>query len=450
MATGDIASTGLSSSDLASLIGLVSPAGNGTKTTGEVDTTVTNTTGPKNSSTATVNSGSSTTVGPSTQTTTHGAVDSTHTVADVVSKEGVDRAIQQILEGSQGLAATTKSSHLAGGYNQATQTLLNNDLAVRTAGTVALLNKKVVTTDHTDAYDDVTKNSGYTTIVGGSTSSTISHTDETTDTQHSVTKPITVTTHQNPQVSANVAAGIAAGSLAYNALGSLINAGTGAVVKNVKDLLGAQGIDTSSVDPSILNAPAIGNAAVDKFLQDNLDDIANDTYNLDIDYGQVKDAFNEWSSDDSGDVIGAIGGGGGGGGGSSIPWGSIASAAAAVLDWIVCTELTKQGRFNKRYYIAGAKVFNSYSEIGKIGYYLWAIPCVHHLRKHPDSFFSKVLENVFNWRAEYIAHNLGVRGAKFNKKGMVVSAVLYPTCWILGHACYLLNVKRDYHAVYPK
>lgn len=442
MATGDIASSGLSAGDLTSLLGLVAPAGNGTKTTSEVDTEVKTNTGPKDSTSVT--GPSTSTVGPSTSTTHHGAIDSTQVVQDHVDQAGVDRAIQQILEGSQGLAATSSASHMAGGYNQSTQTLLSNDLIARTAGTVALLNKSVTTTNHQDGYDDTSSNSGYTTTNSGST--TTNHANAVDEDTHTITKPVTVSTHQTAQVSGNVAAGIAAGTLAYNALGSLINSATGTVVKNVKDLFTAQGIDTSKVDPSILNAPAIGDAKVDEYLQANLDDIANGTYNLDLSYDDLEGAGEGLGS--IGDIFSGTGGSSEGGSGISL--GTVASVVGAVVGWIVCTELVRQKRFNVRYYISGAKVFNSYSEIGKIGYYLWAIPCVNHLRKYPNSWFSKVLENVFNWRAEYIAYTLGVRGASKNKKGMVVSAILYPTCWILGHACYLLNIKRDYHVVYSK
>lgn len=127
----------------------------------------------------------------------------------------------------------------------------------------------------------------------------------------------------------------------------------------------------------------------------------------------------------------------------------LADLAIGLLAWIICTELVRQGRMSKKWYVTGSKKFASYPEIGKNGYYVWAIPCVRHLRKHPDSWFSYFLERIFNWRAEYIASTYGVRGARKLWKGRIVSAVLYPSCWILGHI--LWPFKRfDYTSVYNK
>ena len=41
------------------------------------------------------------------------------------------------------------------------------------------------------------------------------------------------------------------------------------------------------------------------------------------------------------------------------------AAAAAPLAWIICTELMRQDRMPKRWYLAGYPVFGAYPEIGK-------------------------------------------------------------------------------------
>lgn len=106
-------------------------------------------------------------------------------------------------------------------------------------------------------------------------------------------------------------------------------------------------------------------------------------------------------------------------------------ASAAVL-WIVCTELRKQGRMPAKFYYYGASEFAKYDERGKQGYYIWAIPAVKHLRAHPESKFSKLLEIVFNSRAEYLSAIAGCRGARKTLFGAVTTHGLYAACWILS------------------
>lgn len=116
--------------------------------------------------------------------------------------------------------------------------------------------------------------------------------------------------------------------------------------------------------------------------------------------------------------------------GSAEGLGALATAAPAA--WIICTELMRQGRLPKRHWVAGASVFSAYPERGKRGYYIWAIPTVRHLRRHPDSMYSKIIGAVFRWRAENIAGHKGVKGARKLWRGAAVTAVLYPMCKIIG------------------
>lgn len=108
--------------------------------------------------------------------------------------------------------------------------------------------------------------------------------------------------------------------------------------------------------------------------------------------------------------------------------------------WIICTELHRQKRLPTRYYIYGARTFAKYPEFGKQAYYLWAVPCVKHLRKHPTSLFSWVLEKVFYSRAEYLSAQQGLRGAKKTFLGLLVTFSTYWFCWILGK---LISRKVD-------
>lgn len=100
--------------------------------------------------------------------------------------------------------------------------------------------------------------------------------------------------------------------------------------------------------------------------------------------------------------------------------------------WIICTELRIQGRMPHKYYRYGGREFMKYDERGKQGYYIWAIPSVRHLRKYPDSAYSKLLEVVFNARAEYLSAVAGCIGARKTVLGFLTTHVLYGVCWILS------------------
>lgn len=119
------------------------------------------------------------------------------------------------------------------------------------------------------------------------------------------------------------------------------------------------------------------------------------------------------------------------------------AAAAPAAAWIVCTELVHQGRMPRRYWAAGTRRFAAYSEWGKRGYYVWAVPAVLHLRQHPDSLLSKALATTFNWRAEHIAAKAGVAGARRLWRGAAVAGGLALLCGVLGFA-----KPRDWSVVY--
>lgn len=111
---------------------------------------------------------------------------------------------------------------------------------------------------------------------------------------------------------------------------------------------------------------------------------------------------------------------------------SIGTAIASLVAWIICTELMKQDRLPKRWWIVGAKVFANYPERVKNGYYVWAVPAVRHLRLHPHSLFSRFLELIFNWRAENIAANAGIKNARKLWRGAAVTIILWPICYCIG------------------
>ena len=160
--------------------------------------------------------------------------------------------------------------------------------------------------------------------------------------------------------------------------------------------------------------------------------VSDDISDLKRIVGQVAGGSNpaegaEPKSDSGGGGLGAIG--------------DIAQVAMSFIGWIICTELVLQGKMPRKWWVKGARVFASYPDVVKQGYYLWAIPCVHHLRNRPNSYFSRVLMVVFNARARSIAEDTTIQGT-------AVTLILYPVCWVLGTVMKLVSINFDYTSVY--
>lgn len=109
---------------------------------------------------------------------------------------------------------------------------------------------------------------------------------------------------------------------------------------------------------------------------------------------------------------------------------SVATDVVAAAAWIVCTELRRQGRMPARTYYLAAPEFAAYSERGKRGYWIWAIPSTRHLRAHPQSWYSRLLCAAFNCRARYIADRKRDRPTTI--AGALATHGLYAFCWSLS------------------
>lgn len=128
--------------------------------------------------------------------------------------------------------------------------------------------------------------------------------------------------------------------------------------------------------------------------------------------------------------------------------GGVLKTAAAVIGWVICTELVAQRRMPRRFWMPGSAVFAQYPDYVREGYWVWATPSVRHLRAHPNSTYSRCLETVFNWRAENIAAHAGVKGARKLIRGAAVTAVLWPLCYGIGAVRALLNKTTDWKGLY--
>lgn len=118
------------------------------------------------------------------------------------------------------------------------------------------------------------------------------------------------------------------------------------------------------------------------------------------------------------------------------------------LQWVICTELNKQGRLCDRHYRLGAPVFARAPERTKAGYYYWAIPAVLHLRKHPYSLRSRVLASIAIARAEYVAAQAGCKGARKTLYGYVTLKGMYAFCWILSRT--VARKPIDFNCLYQE
>lgn len=119
--------------------------------------------------------------------------------------------------------------------------------------------------------------------------------------------------------------------------------------------------------------------------------------------------------------------------------GSVANATG----WIICTELVRQNRMPRRYYVPGLRVFNSYRIDLLDGYYVWARPCVSLLKRKPVCIRSRLLCWIFNARAEYLAARAGINGARDLVTGQIISAVVYGFCYTLGQSLKVRNGNRS-------
>lgn len=112
--------------------------------------------------------------------------------------------------------------------------------------------------------------------------------------------------------------------------------------------------------------------------------------------------------------------------------------------WIICTELMAQNKLNRRFYFSGLQVFNSYKDEYKRGYYIWGVPTVHYIRKHPDSLYTKMWVSISNARIEYLAAQYGNRKARKTIYGFLMTHILYGVCVVLAK-----TIARNYTITSP-
>jgi hypothetical protein len=352
---------------------------------------------------------------------------SSTTVTDNVSDAKTKAILDSILSGTQGLAAVSGMQKGAGLYNSTTNGQLTNDLLARaSAQTAALSSSKTTTTSPTAqlSLGSTLLSAGGAAAVNSLLGPSITAGLKKTGVKDLGDKLSSALFGDSAAAGTTASAATAAGG-GLAAIGT-VDAAAPVAVGGLSDILGG----------------AFGTAAGDGAL--------GGLASLGLDFGSIGavDAAAPVAIAGIGDILGgsAIADGaaaavGATEGGSLI--GTLLTAAAA---WIVCTELHKQGKMPTRYYKYGARVFANYKESDKAGYYIWAIPCVKHLRKHPDSLFSKFLAAVFNSRAQYIAAVGGCKEAKKTITGMLITKSTYILCCTLART--IVRKPIDWTVVY--
>lgn len=97
---------------------------------------------------------------------------------------------------------------------------------------------------------------------------------------------------------------------------------------------------------------------------------------------------------------------------------------------VICTELMRQGLYNKQDYLLGARyVGENLSQSHVNGYHSWALPVVRKMRK--SKFWTKFFHILANSRADHIAHFYGDKSRR-NLFGRILCVIGEPACLLIG------------------
>lgn len=109
---------------------------------------------------------------------------------------------------------------------------------------------------------------------------------------------------------------------------------------------------------------------------------------------------------------------------------------------VICTELVRQGLFNRADYLLGARyVAEHLTERHVRGYHAWGLPVVRRMRRSPraTAFWRKIAQA----RADHIASLYG-DAARRNRLGALVCAIAHPLCYLIGG----MTREQDWRSLY--
>lgn len=382
-------------------------------------------------------------------TTFKGSAATTTTTRETVSDEKTKALLDQILGGTSGLAAVSGMQKGAGLYNSTTNKLLTNDLLSKAAAQSAALSSTKSTTQQTGPQANPLMALG--SLVGGQVVSKLgapilAGAKKKLGLGNGTEDPLTSIGNSISDALFG-GGGSSVVNTPYQAAMNVYPAAfdstpvNSARLQDVSDLGNIGGNAAGLAGASALASLASGGGAAAGATGGGYAIAAGDT-------AFMSSAAAAGASEAAGvagaaEVAGAAGGTAGIGSALAtagpyalaayaISEGSKALGIKEVPHWIICTELNKQGRMPHKYYRYGGREFLKYDAQGKQGYYIWAIPSVRHLKKYPNSTYSKLMCWVFNHRAEYLSAIGGCAGARKTVAGFITTHGLYALCWTLS------------------
>lgn len=111
---------------------------------------------------------------------------------------------------------------------------------------------------------------------------------------------------------------------------------------------------------------------------------------------------------------------------------------------VICTELVRQGLFDRSDYVSGARYVEAHlTERHVRGYHAWGVPVVRRMRRsrRATAFWRRLAQA----RADHIAF-LGGDASRRNRFGAFLCAVGHPACYLIGG----LVGEQDWRSLYDE
>ncbi len=109
---------------------------------------------------------------------------------------------------------------------------------------------------------------------------------------------------------------------------------------------------------------------------------------------------------------------------------------------VICTELVRQGLFNRADYLLGARYVEEHlTERHVRGYHAWGLPVVRKMRRSPRA--TSLWRKLAQARADHIAFLYGDT-ARRNRIGAALCAIGHPVCYLIGG----LVGEQDWRSLY--
>lgn len=380
----------------------------------------------------------------SSSTFNSGRTDTTQTI---LTQTATDRLIAQMLEGTQGLQAVTSGSRASGGYNSTARGMLTNDLIARTAGEVAV--RGAMTVNTIGASSSSTNSERINNIAAINTTNVTGATKGQSITDAIIGANTTSTTGtQTQQVGATKGTQQIGATSGYQEVGGTSTTqklGGTTATQNIG------GIDTTQLIGGTSATQYVGGSTTANSYLNNIGGTSTSTSNVQSNLStQNIGASNTGTS--SQNTIGST---------TSQQINNIGEKITDIFQntaltqqqsttnvgtkakagTILCTELLAQDKMNKRLHREShVNFFNNYSNSDRAGYYIWAVPAVKHMRKHPNSFRSKLLKLIVTSAVKHIA------GIKYDKElapSLFDHSIYYTgrcICWVISK-----TVARKYN-----